>query len=187
MFVNQLKKLVALMLLSIHLLNVGGHVALHQFLVYKSNRYFTEQTSKGLYNVNDLTEVVIPANMPGITDWKNYENIHGQIQFGSNCYNYQKMRVTRHAIYLMCTPNYATTRLADKNIINAKDVKENPVPQKEHVPFGKITIQDNLNFTFVHFEFSCPIKYTQQIVVHPAQQLIPAHQDIPEQPPKAVC
>jgi len=175
------------MFLSFHLLNVGGQLALHQFMVYKSNRYFAEQTAKGLYNVKDLTEVVIPVNMPGITDWKNYENIHGQIQFGNNSYNYQKMRVTSHAIYLMCIPNYETTRLADKNIINAKDVKDNPVPQKEHVPFGKITMQDNLSFAFLHFEFSCPIKYTQQIVVHPVQQLIPAYQDIPEQPPKSVC
>ncbi len=175
------------MLLSFHLLNIGGQLALHQFMVYKSNKYFAEQTAKGFYNVKDLTEVVIPVDMPGIREWQHYENIHGQIQFGNNSYNYQKMRVTSHAIYLMCTPNYETTRLADKNIINAKDVKENPVPQKEHVPFGKITMQDNLNFTFVHFEFSCPIKYTQQIVAHPVQQLIPAHQDIPEQPPKAVC
>ncbi|QEM09018.1 hypothetical protein [Mucilaginibacter rubeus] len=182
-----MKKFIALMLLSFHLLNIGGQLALHQFMVYKSNKYFAEQTAKGFYNVKDLTEVVIPVDMPGIRDWQHYENIHGQIQFGNNSYNYQKMRVTSRAIYLMCTPNYETTRLADKNIINAKDVKENPVPQKEHVPFGKITMQDNLNFTFVHFEFSCPIKYTQQTVVHPVQQLIPAHQDIPEQPPKAVC
>jgi len=187
LFVNQLKKFIALTLLSFHLLNIGGQLALHQFMVYKSNKYFAEQTAKGFYNVKDLTEVVIPVNMPGITDWKNYENIHGQIRFGNNSYNYQKMRVTSRAIYLMCIPNYETTRLADKNIINARDVKENPVPQKEHVPFGKIIMQDNLNFTFVHFEFGCPVKYTQQIVVHPVQQLIPAHQDIPEQPPKAVC
>lgn len=187
MFVNQLKKFIALMLLGFHLLNIGGQLALHQFMVYKSNKYFAEQTAKGFYNVKDLTEVVIPVNMPGITDWKNYENIHGQIRFGNNSYNYQKMRVTSRAIYLMCIPNYETTQLADKNIINAKDVKENPVPQKEHVPFGKIIMQDNLNFTFVHFEFGCPVKYTQQIVVHPVQRLIPAHQDIPEQPPKAVC
>ncbi|MET3610343.1 MULTISPECIES: hypothetical protein [Mucilaginibacter] len=182
-----MKKFIALMLLGFHLLNIGGQLALHQFMVYKSNKYFAEQTAKGFYNVKDLTEVVIPVNMPGITDWKNYENIHGQIRFGNNSYNYQKMRVTSRAIYLMCIPNYETTRLADKNIINARDVKENPVPQKEHVPFGKIIMQDNLNFTFVHFEFGCPVKYTQQIVVHPVQQLIPAHQDIPEQPPKAVC
>lgn len=175
------------MLLGFHLLNIGGQLALHQFMVYKSNKYFAQQTAKGFYNEKDLTEVVIPVNMPGITDWKSYENIHGQIQFGNNSYNYQKMRVTSRAIYLMCIPNYETTRLADKNIINARDVKENPVPQKEHVPFGKIIMQDNLNFTFVHFEFGCPVKYTQQIVVHPVQQLIPAHQDIPEQPPKAVC
>lgn len=175
------------MLLCFHLLNIGGQLALYQFMVYKSNKYFAEQTAKGLYNVKDLTEIVIPVDMPGIRDWQHYENIHGQIQFGNNSYNYQKMRVTSRAIYLMCTPNYETTRLADKNIINAKDVKENPVPQKEHVPFGKIIMQDNLNFTFVQFEFSCPIKYTQQTAVHPVQQLIPAHQDIPEQPPKAVC
>jgi hypothetical protein len=182
-----LKKFIALILLSIHLLNVGGQLALHQFLVYKSNKYFAEQTANGFYNVKDLTEVVIPVDMPGIRDWKSYENIHGQIQFDNNNYNYQKMRITRHAIYLMCIPNYETTRLADKNIINAKDVKEVPVPQKEHVPFGKIIMQDNVNFTFVHFEFSCPEKYTQQTVVHPVQQLFPVYQDIPEQPPKASC
>ncbi|QEM05074.1 hypothetical protein DIU31_016705 [Mucilaginibacter rubeus] len=182
-----MKKFIALMLLGFHLLNIGGQLALHQFMVYKSNKYFAEQTAKGFYNVKDLTEIVIPVNMPGITDWKNYENIHGQIRFDNNSYNYQKMRVTSRAIYLMCIPNYETTRLADKNIINAKDIKENPVPQKEHVPFGKIIMQDNLNFTFVHFEFGCHIKYTQQIVAQIVQQLIPAHQDIPEQPPKAVC
>jgi hypothetical protein len=187
LFVNHLKKFIALMMLSVHLLNIGGHVLLHQFMVYKSDRYFTEQTSKGFYNTKDLTEVIIPVNMPGITEWKYYENIHGQIQFNNNNYNYQKMRITRHAIYLMCVPNYETTHLADKNILNAKNVKEIPVPQKEHVPFGKMIMQDNLNFTFVHFEFTCPIKNTQQTVVHPVQQLVPVHQDIPEQPPRLAC
>ncbi len=175
------------MLLNIHLLNIGGQLAIHQYLVYKTNKFFTEQTRKGLYNVKDLTEIAIPVNLPNIHDWKHFENIAGQIQFGKTNYNYVKMKMTRTAIHLMCIPNYETTQPVDKNVVNAKGVKDIPVPQKDHVPYGKIIIQENISFSFVQFEFYCPIKNLQENVVQPVQPLVHYHQDIPEQPPKTSC
>ncbi|HEY2583397.1 MAG TPA: hypothetical protein VGI43_16415, partial [Mucilaginibacter sp.] len=117
-----MKKLIAVVLLAIYLFNIGGELVMHQYFSYLSDRFFNEQASKGRYNVNDLTEVKLPANMPGITDWTNYENIRGQIQFGDRSYNYVKMKITRTAIYLMCIPDYAATRLLNENIICAKQV-----------------------------------------------------------------
>lgn len=175
------------MLLNIHLLNIGGQLAFRQYLVYKTDKFFTEQTRKGLYNCKDLTEIIIPVNLPNIHDWTNFENIVGEIQFGSVNYNYVKMKMTRTGLHLMCIPNYKTTRLVGDNVLNAKDAKDIPVPQKDHVPFGKIIVQENLNISFAQIDFNCPIKTLQRPVVQPVQALVYYHQDIPEQPPKATC
>ncbi|MDN3580832.1 hypothetical protein [Mucilaginibacter flavus] len=182
-----MKKFIALMLLNIHLLNIGGQLAFHQYLVYKTDKYFTEQTRKGLYNVKDLTEIAVPINMPGIHDWSRFENIAGQIQFNNTSYNYVKMKLTRTAIHLMCIPNYETTKLVNKNVLNAKGVKDIPVPQKDHVPYGKTIMQENISFSFAQVVFYCPVKNLQISAVQPVQPLVHYHLDIPEQPPKTTC
>lgn len=182
-----MKKTIALILLNIYLLNIGGQLVLHQYLVYKSDRFFNEQIQKGLYNVTDLTEVTIPVNLSAIHDWSTFENISGHITFGNATYNYVKMRITKNALHLMCIPNYETTRFSDSNVLDAKGIKDIPVPQKEHVPFGKMVLQDNVSLSFVQFEFYCPVMPLPEIGSQPVQSLINNHQEIPEQPPKATC
>ncbi|WPU96377.1 hypothetical protein SNE25_12690 [Mucilaginibacter sabulilitoris] len=182
-----MKKLVAALILFLHLFNIGGQFVLHEYLVYKTDKLFNEQMSKGFYNVEDLTEIAIPVNLPGISNWQHFENITGQIQFGENSYNYVKMKLTRNAMYLMCIPNYKTTRLSSENILNAKGMKDVPVPQRDHVPYSKTIIQDSIDYSFVHFEFYCPVKNLPQNTERSFQQLIHPYKDIPEQPPKAVC
>jgi hypothetical protein len=182
-----LKKIIAAFLLFIYLFNVGGQLALHQYLAYLSDKFFTEQTGKGLYNVNDLTEVKLPVNMPGITDWKGYENISGQVQFENQSYNYVKMKITRTALYLMCIPDYQTTRLTNQNIIDARQAKNVPVPKKDHVPYLKTTLADKFSFAFTQFAFSAfsttlltlPVQRVQRVIFHPLS--------IPDQPPQRSC
>ena len=160
---------------------------LHHILVFKSDLFFKAQTAKGLYNVADLTEVKIPINMPNIADWKGYENISGQINFGDVSYNYVKMRMTRTAMYLMCVPNYETTCLSGQNIIDAKPVKHMPVSQKEHVPFGKTALIDHFSFAFVQFRFNAPLQAGQKRTVLPVQKPVFSQREIPEQPPRLTC
>lgn len=160
---------------------------LHQYFVYLSDKFFNEQTSKGLYNLNDLTEVKIPANMPGITDWQNYENVSGQIQFEDVSYNYVKMKITRSAIYLMCVPNYSTTHLSNENVIAAKHIKNTPLPHKKHVPDGKIMLLNKYSFAFLDFKFIPPSKSITEIIAQPVQRPYFRSSDIPEQPPRLSC
>ena len=174
-------------MLGIYLFNLGGQLALHQYFSHLSDKFFTEQTSKGLYNVGDLTEVKLPVNMPEITNWKNYENIKGCIQFDNVSYNYVKMKITRSALYLMCIPNYNTTRLFGQNIINAKQSKSVPVPKKEHVPFGKASLLGNFNVAFMQFSFSSFAKTLPGNPVQSSHGLLSLYRDIPRQPPKFAC
>jgi hypothetical protein len=158
-----LKKLIALILLTIHLLNIGGQLAFHQYLVYRSDKFFDKQINEHHYSVDDLTEIRVPVNMHGITDWKNYENLYGQVRFGHTAYNYVKIRMTRNAIYLVCIPNYETTHLSDQNIIDARQIPDIPVSKKDHVPFGKINLTV-YNYQTICYKFSIPIIFVRKTI-----------------------
>jgi hypothetical protein len=153
---TMLKRLIAIMLLFIHLFNIGGQLAFYQYAVYQTEKIFNEQIGKNRYNVNDLTEIKIPVNMPNATDWQNYQSLSGQVQFKDASYNYVRIKITRTAIYLVCIPNYAATHLTDQNVICAKQIKDIPVPRKEHVQFGKITMM-SYHYNAVSYMFSNPV------------------------------
>ena len=179
-----LKKLITILFLGIHLFNIGGQLALHQYFSYITERFFNEQASKGNYNIDDLTEIRIPSNMPGVVDWPAYENIQGQIQFENTSYNYVKMRITRTAIYLMCVPNYADTHLSLKNMICAKNVRTKPVTKKEHVPYGKSTITAKFSVCFLQLSFNAAIEKSVVPFVQHSPELVQQSINIPEQPPR---
>lgn len=142
--IQPLKKFVAILLLIVHAYGSGGSLILQQYLSWRMEDFYNKQASKGLYDVHDLKEIAIPVNLPGIHDWKNYENIRGQIQFGEQAYNYIQMRVTSKKLYLKCIPTYTETHFNADNVLHAAPVKGIPVPQKEHVPYVGISFADVL-------------------------------------------
>ena len=177
-----MKKLVAIVLFVIHLFNIGGQLAFHEYLVYRSDKFFNEQISENHYNPDDLTEICIPVNMPGITDWKKFQNLNGSVRFGNSAYNYVKIKVTRHAIYLACIPNYETTRLSALNVIYARQIPDIPVPKKDHVPFGKINIVA-YNCQAVRYIFSMPLIIAVAVTCYNHADIEGVHISGPGQPP----
>jgi len=151
-------------------------------MVYKSDKFFDEQIGKNLYNVDDLTEVKIPINMPAIRDWQNYSNLSGSVQFQNASYNYVKMRMTKHAIYLMCVPNYATTHYSTQNVISAKQIADIPVPKKEHVPYGKMNLAA-YNCQTINFCFIVPVLLMPKMVYNNRYIITGAFITGPGQPP----
>lgn len=182
-----MKRLIAISFIALHLFNIGGYLVLHQYFTYKSDRFFNEQTDKNKYNTGDLTEIRIPVNMPNIADWTCYENVSGSIRFENASYNYVKMKMTRNVLYLMCVPNYETTHLSSQNVIVAKNIKDIPVPKKQHIPYCKTNVLDVLKFTFAQYTFNIPVKKLTIRPNQPVQRLSTSCLDIPEQPPKSLC
>ncbi|MET3978590.1 hypothetical protein ABIB62_001159 [Mucilaginibacter sp. UYP25] len=180
-----MKKLIAIFLLHVLLFNIGGHLALHQYVTYQSNELYNHQVASNKYNIKDLTEVKIPMSMPGITDQVSYEAVSGRVNFQNASYNYVKLRVTSTGIYLMCVPNYETTTLSTQNIIDAKNINDIPIQKKDHVPFGKI-ILIAYSHKDVQYRFSTPLIVTFKKVTalsqsHISESVIQG----PGQPPDA--
>ena len=177
-----MKRFVAIWLLFILLFNIGGPLAFHEYLVYKSDKLFNKQISEHHYSINDLTAIRIPVNMPGFADWKNYQNLNGRVQFENSAYNYVKIKITKNAIYLVCIPNYPTTHLSDQNIIDARQIPDIPVPKKEHVPFGKINLAA-YNCQTIYYKFSVPIIETSKTITNHHSFILNSCISGPGQPP----
>ena len=176
------KKIFSTFLLIVHLFNIGGQLVFYIYRECKSEIFFNEQISKNLYKIDDLTEIQLNVTMPVIADWKGYQNLNGCIQFKNTAYNYVKIKMTRKAIYLLCIPNYETTRLNNHNIIYAKQIPDIPVPKKEHVPFGKINLT-SYNFPSFSFGFSPHFTEACRIINHYQPEIPDSPIAGPSQPP----
>ncbi|WPU93247.1 hypothetical protein SNE25_28405 [Mucilaginibacter sabulilitoris] len=149
-----MNRILATLMLAVHLFNIGGYLLLNQYLVYRSNKFATEQISRGKYDVNNLIQIKIKQHLPQIHDWQTYVRVSGQIQFNGRAYNYVKLRMTRDTMFVQCIPNYETTQLLNENIICAKQTNDIPVSKKAHESSGKKTGVDNkYSFPIVDYTF----------------------------------
>ena len=179
-----MKKLITIMLLAVHLFNIGGPLAIYEYLVYQSDELFNTQISKNNYALDDLVEVKLPVNIPTAPGSAEYAYVSGRVEFQHNCYNYVKLKMTRDTLFLMCVPNYKTTRLITMNIIDARKIGDVPVNKKERVPFGKTNTQRILNYYTREFSFPDPGKTSKMARDHIRCRVINSAIARPAQPPE---
>jgi hypothetical protein len=179
-----MRRLAAISLLFLHLFSVSATLLIHTLAVYRADRFFESQVARGLYNINDLTEVKIPVDLPGIADQTFYQNVLGEVRFENAAYNYVKIKWTHNAIYLKCVPNYSTTRLCGQNIIDAKALPEIPVNKKDHVPFDKMFGVSLYNKTHLYYRFLMLAQPVQSLPCVLSARIINSSITSPGQPPE---
>jgi hypothetical protein len=158
-------------------------MALYAYRVYQSDKFFNEQISMNKYSLDDLVSVKIPVHMPTIQDGKEYIYISGQIQFKSISYNYVKLKMTRDTIFLMCVPNYKTTRLYRQNIIDARKIADIPFNKKGHVPFAKANSISIYDHRITQYKFLTHIVTVHKTTNNTDCNIIKSSTEGPFQPP----
>lgn len=146
-----MKRFTTIVLLGLHLFYSGGYMLLFYFLIYQSDRFVEQQISKGYYNVRDLVEIKIPVHIPYGQNWIGYQPVSGQVQLQQGCYNYVKLKITNDTLYVMCVPNYRTTKLIQSNIIYARQISDFPLTKKGSASLKQLNI-DQYNFNVVNYE-----------------------------------
>lgn len=180
-----MKRTIAISLLLLHLFSLYGNFVAYAYCVFKSDRFFEAQISKDKYKLDDLVEVKLPEKMPGVQDWKAYLSICGQVQLENGSYNYVKLKMTRDTIFLMCIPNYKTTKLCQQNIIDARSLKDVPFNKKEHVPFTKTNNIGIYNYQALQYTFVTPAAIFKQAISRSVTGVIKYAIPGPSQPPDA--
>lgn len=172
-------------MLALLLFNIGGYTLLFQFFIYQSDNSILSRINNNSYNRTDLVEVKIPVHL-AIEDWATYQPISGQVQFKNNNYNYAELKLTRDTMYLLCIPNQDKSRLANANIIYAKEVSDIPANKKSTLPSIKKTANESIyNYSFLPYNPVLPVKDVKTRPDHSCVAVITTSIDVQGQPPEA--
>jgi hypothetical protein len=155
----------------------------------RSDQQITKQIYDNKINSAKLFEIKVPVNLPYITDWKDYEQIEGQIQLNGTYYNYVRLKMAHDTMSLICIPNTVKTNLAKANIIMAKDMSDVPLSKKgqdntSSLKKGSFENQYSYKISYYHFTpFYNTLKADfNPIVLLPSKPYI----DSPGKPPDTI-
>jgi hypothetical protein len=183
-----LKKLVAILLLSAHLFNLGGYALVFRYFIQRSDREIVKQMYDNKVNSAKLLEIKIPVHMPTIQDWPEYEHIEGQIQLKDGYYNYVRLKMTRDTMSFICLPNTVKDHLVKGNLIVAKDLNDVPMSKKGAEPMSK---KVNLGYDNFYQVINCNYKPSAELIT-PVDYSLLSHLDkpyieSPGKPPNFSC
>lgn len=182
-----MKRLFAIVLLSVHLFNIGGYALFYQYFIHQADVQMVKEVYNDKINDSRFIELKIPVHMPTVTDWTEYEVVAGQVQLKDAYYNYVQLKMTRDTMYFICLPNTAKTRLVAANIITAKEVSDVPMSKKGDQATKRINTTDEYSlpvFKYQYAAFETLIKpsYKNVTVV-----LDNPYIESPGKPPNFIC
>ncbi|WP_183559254.1 hypothetical protein [Mucilaginibacter sp. SP1R1] len=150
-----MKKIIAILLLNVHLFNLGGYSLVFKYLIHQSEVQIVKQIYENKFDSAKLVEIKLPVHLPGIRDWDNYVVDHGQLQLKGVYYNYLKYKITRDTMSFICIANSVKTRLVSANLVIAKEISDVPLSKKGHDSSQKkVNTGNEYSFQVMHYQFS---------------------------------
>ena len=107
-----MKQGVAILLLALHLFNLGGYQLVFSKASHAAADRFISQLDNKEYSDSQLIEVKVPVNLPYQSNWSDFERYDGEIQIAGVHYNYVKRKLYNDTLILMCIPNAEQMKIA---------------------------------------------------------------------------
>lgn len=108
---NDLRKILAILLLFIHLFYSGGYrLVFDRLEAYTADRIIS-RIDADAYDERELVEVRVPVNLPYQSNWPEFERYNGEIYMDGVHYNYVKRKMHNDTLILLCLPNQEKTHL----------------------------------------------------------------------------
>jgi len=107
-----LKKLAAILFLSLFLFNLAGYKCWYYFLQDAENTRLEANLDKNNYSEQDLILFKVPLSNPYQISWTEFERVDGEIDIQGVMYKYVKRKVEDGQLILLCLPNYNKMKLA---------------------------------------------------------------------------
>ena len=154
---NCVRKILAILLLGVHLFNLGGYRLVFSNLENKMGNQMVARIDRSDYDDKDLIEVKVPVNLPYHTNWQDFERYDGEIQIAGVHYNYVKRKLQNDTLILMCIPNTDKMKLFNAretffSLVNDMQQTESgknlPLPVKPVKIFMAEYVPDQNDFSF---------------------------------------
>lgn len=100
-----MKKVLTILILAIHLFNLGGYRLVLDTLITRVDRRMENRLDQNLYEEKDLIELKVPVNLPYHSNWQDFERYDGEISIAGVNYSYVKRKLQNDTLILLAIPN----------------------------------------------------------------------------------
>lgn len=169
-----MRKLIAIVFLSVHLFGLGGYQLLFNQLDQKVDKAFVAAIDEQAYNVDNLIEIKVPIELPYMQNWDDYERYDGEVIVDGVHYNYVKRKLVNDSMSFLCLPNVEKNRLYNaretffalvNDIDKQESKKESPlVPIKLIKQFSFDCTEPASIFAFEGTFLNCPLNASPYLV-----------------------
>jgi hypothetical protein len=109
-----LKKVAAILLLSVLLFNLCGYKLVLSLLETKAQQSLEANLDNNNYDEADLVEIRVPLNMPYQQRFTDYERHYGDIEIDGQSYTYVKRKIEGDVVIFKCIANTSKQELKEK-------------------------------------------------------------------------
>jgi hypothetical protein len=183
------KKVSAILLISIFLFNLVGYRLVLNYLQQDANLRLEASFDKDDFNEAELITLQIPLSLPYQNDQENFERVDGELTLDGRIYKYVKRKISEGKLILLCLPDHRKMQLQsakDEFFKNTADLVQNSNGKKsgnsKYVPFKNVTGEyDNYLETFKGLSLLQPVVH----IISKAQINYPTSpHNSPDQPPE---
>jgi hypothetical protein len=105
------KRLIAIVVLNIFLLNVLGYYGVLLGLKTASGDQITERLNSDMYDLGGTVTFKVPLAVPYGTDSRNYESVNGEFEKDGEIYRLVKQRFYQDTLYIVCIKDEKTSKI----------------------------------------------------------------------------
>lgn len=106
-----MKKLTAILLLTIFTFNMMGYQLVYNYLAGKSDAALELALDAKEYNDNELISIKQPTNLPYYNNTNEFQRIDGEVVVAGIKYKYVKCRIVDGMLEMLCIPNTAKMKI----------------------------------------------------------------------------
>jgi len=181
------KRFIAILLLNVHLFNLGGYQFVFQYFIHQSEIQIVKEIYENKIDATKLVEIKIPVHLPGIKKWDRYVRDNGQLQLKGVYYNYLRYKMSPDTMSFICIANSVKTRLVSANLIIAKEINDVPVSKKGHDSLKKSGTGNDYSFHVINYQFMAFATLLKVIPSPILCQLNNPYIESPGKPPNFTC
>jgi len=121
---SDLKKLAAILLLSLLAFNWYGYRVFIDVLEQQASTSLQHRLDQNLYDDNSLVEIKVAVSLPYLSNWDSFEKYQGETQINGVHYKYVKRKLVNDTLILLCIPNQVKNDLRSARADYFKQVND---------------------------------------------------------------
>jgi hypothetical protein len=142
-----MKRLVAIVMLFLFLLNVLGYYGIFIGLRHINVQKLVQKLDNDSYRESETTTFKIPLTVPYYTDSRDFERVNGEFEFSGEVYRLVKQRLHQDTLHIVCVRDNESKKINQVLADYVKTFTDKPGNSKHSTKSLQVLIKDFIPFS----------------------------------------